>query len=294
MTDTQLRQEHAERSDTPRAAYARLPRAVTVRVAAALLVAAAAGWVYTFREADGMSGMAMVMGLGQVGGMAMAMTVSSFLAMWAAMMVGMMSPTLVPVALAHRAAAGERRGGGVSTAAFAIGFLLVWAATGVIALGAYKLILEIPASAADSSWLPALAGAVLIGVGVFQLTPWKFHCLRECRAPMASAGGIDPSAGVARSFRTGLAHGWRCLGCCWALMVVLLVVGMMNLAWMAVIAAIFFVDKHWARAEGLTRVVGVFFIALGLAVTAFPDLLAFISGVDANAPAGGDMGGMEM
>lgn len=277
MTDTQLRRERAERPDTPRAAYARLPAAVRARVIAALLAVAAAGWAYTVREADGMSGM--VMGLGQVGEMAMTMAVPSFLGMWAAMMVAMMSPTVAPVALAHRGAAGQGRRRAVSTAAFVVGFLLVWTATGIVAFGAYRLILEIPVDAADSRWLPAVAGAVLVGVGALQLTPWKMHCLEACRRPVAAAGGTDATAGGAASFGTGLVHGWRCLGCCWALMVVLLVVGVMNLAWMVAIAVIFLLDKHWSRAVGLTRLVGAFFIVLGLAVIAFPDALAFISGV---------------
>ncbi len=294
MADAALRQRRGEAPDTPRAAYKLLPPQATIGVAAALLIAAAAGWAYTIREADRMSGM--VMGLGQVGGgMSMAMSVGSFLPMWAAMMVAMMSPTLVPVALAHRAAVRDKGIGATPTVAFVVGFLLVWAATGVVAYVPYRLIQEISPSAGDSRWLPTLAGGVLVGVGAFQFTPWKVHCLRMCRSPKASIRGMDPLGSFVTSIQTGLRHGCHCLGCCWALMVVLLVVGVMNLAWMAVIAAIFFVDKHWSHGEGLSRVAGAFFVVLGLIVIALPDVLPTISGVDLHAPMKmDDMGDMPM
>ena len=290
MTDTDLRSREAERPDTPREAYTALPPAATTRVVAALFAVSAAGWVYTVAEAADMS--RMVMGLGEIGGgMSMVMAFPSFLAMWAAMMVGMMAPTVAPSALAHRAAARQRGGSAVSTAAFAVGFLALWAATGLVGFAAYRLLLEIPPSADDSRWLPVLAGLVLVGVGVLQFTPWKLHCLRTCRTPRASIGDPESTTRVSSSLAAGLVHGWRCVGCCWSLMVVLLVVGVMNMAWMVVIAAIFFVDKHWAHGEGLTRFVGAFFIVLGLVVLAFPDTLAFLSGVE---PDGGGGGGMPM
>ncbi len=282
MTDTDLRRADAEHPDTPRDAYALLPPGTTAGVVGALFAVSAAGWAYTIAEADDMS--RMVMGLGQVGGgMGMAMAFPSFVAMWAAMMVGMMSPTVAPSALAHRAAARQRGASPLSTAAFVVGFLFVWAATGLVGFAAYRLILQISPTADDSRWLPALAGLVLVGVGVLQFTPWKVHCLRTCRTPRASIGNADSTASTRASFGAGLVHGWRCLGCCWALMVVLLVVGVMNLAWMAVISAVFLVDKHWTRGEGLSQVVGAGLVALGLVVVAFPDVLPYLSGVDLNA-----------
>ncbi len=290
MADTALRRQRAERPDTPREAYGLLPPRITLGVAAALFLVGAAGWLYTIREADRMS--RMVMGLGEIGGgMSMAMGVASFLTMWAGMMVAMMAPTLVPVALAHRHAVRDRGIGSIPTVAFVVGFLLVWVATGLVALVPYRLILEIPASSGGSRWLAALGGAVLVGVGAFQFAPWKVHCLRMCRMPRAAVSGMDPLGSFATSFRAGLGHGWHCLGCCWSLMVVLLVVGVMNLFWMAVIAAIFFIDKHWAHGEGFSHAVGVFFIGLGLVVVAFPDVLPYISGVEVNGGQMGNMGG---
>jgi predicted metal-binding membrane protein len=156
----------------------------------------------------------------------------------------------------------------------------------------YRLIQEIPATAGESRLLPTLAGAVLVAVGALQFTPRKIRCLRVCRTPRAAIRGMDPLGSFATSSRTGLGHGWHCLGCCWALMVVLLVVGVMNLAWMVVISAVFLVDKHWARGEGLSQVVGAGLVALGLVVVAFPDVLPYLSGVDLDAPM--KMGDMPM
>jgi predicted metal-binding membrane protein len=213
--------------------------------------------------------------------------------MWAAMMVAMMAPTLAPVTLAHQAALRERGGGPAPTAAFVTGFLVVWAATGLVAWPPYRLILELPASAAHSRWLPTLAGALLVAIGAYQFSPWKTHCLRMCRRPVASVGGVDVSGTVPSAFRAGTLHGVHCLGCCWALMVILLVVGVMNLWWMAVIAFVFLVDKHWKYGEGFSRAAGIGLVLLGGAVIVAPDVLPWIAGVDIHGPIDmTDMGGM--
>jgi len=266
------------RTDTPRAAYTLLPRRVTAATVASLAVVAVLGWAYTIHQADVMSGMGA--GIGRVGsGSGMGMAAAVFLGMWAAMMAAMMAPTVAPTVLAYRAALADRGRAAVATTAFALGFLLVWAATGVVAFVPYRVIVALPASAADSRWLSTLGGAVLIAVGVSQFTPWKLRCLRMCRMPSTSIGDQVTSADSGPALRAGMAHGWHCIGCCWALMVVFLVVGVMNLFWMAVIAGIFLVDKHWSHGEGLTRAVGIGLVLLGLAVIVSPDLLAFISGV---------------
>ncbi len=273
----------------PRSAYTMVPRRTTIPIVASLLALGALGWVYTVIEADSMS--RMVMGIGEVGAkMSMTMATATFLTMWAAMMVAMMAPTVAPMALAYRASLPERGPAVVPTAAFVFGFLVVWAATGVVALAPYRLILELPASAAQSRWLPAVAGALLVAVGALQFTRWKVQCLRMCRRPVAAINQFDSRGAITPALRAGVAHGWHCLGCCWALMVVLLVVGIMNLLWMAVIAAVFLVDKHWSHGEGLTRVVGTGLIVLGIAVIVFPDLLPYLSGVDTSSPV--EMGNM--
>jgi len=181
--------------DTPRSAYALLPRRVTTAIVTSLALVAALGWAYTIRQADSMAGMGA--GLGQVGGgMTMGMATALFLAMWAAMMIAMMAPTVAPVVLAYRATLPEQDRGVGPTAAFALGFLIVWAATGVAALVPYRLVVGLPASAADSRWLPTLAGAMLVAVGAFQYTPWKVRCLRMCRMPRRSVSDLATGGGV--------------------------------------------------------------------------------------------------
>ena len=274
----------------PWAAYSLLPGRTTVLTVASLVTVAALGWAYTIAKADPMS--SMVMGLGHVGRrMAMGMSVPGFLAMWAAMMVAMMAPTVGPMALAYQKGLPDAAHRAGPTAGFVVGFLFVWSATGLLALVPYRLILDLPASATSSRWLPVVAGAVLVGVGALQFSRSKVGCLRACRTPANTLNeGTTGGGGTVSGLRTGLGHGWRCLGCCWALMVILFVVGVMNLVWMALIALVFLVDKHWARAEGLTRVVGISLVALGLLVTVFPDVLPYISG--AHAAGGAPMQGM--
>jgi hypothetical protein len=204
VTDFALRQQLGERPDAPAKAYRLLPAPTSVGVVAALVVLGAAGWAYTIREADRMSGMGMVMGLGEIGeGMGMAMSVPSFLGMWAAMMVAMMAPTLGPVALAHRATVGDGGKGAILTAAFVVGFLVVWVATGLVALVPYRLLLEIPAREGGSRWLAALAGAALAGVGVFQFTPLE----GPLPAALPHAPGRHRGRGAGRGLRPLPPHG---------------------------------------------------------------------------------------
>jgi len=88
----------------------------------------------------------------------------------------------------------------------------------------------------------------------------------------------DFGGGSRSAFKAGLSHGAYCLGCCWALMAVLVVVGLMNLVWMAGIALIFLAEKNWKHAVGLTKLIGTALIALGIAVIVSPGILPNISG----------------
>jgi predicted metal-binding membrane protein len=88
----------------------------------------------------------------------------------------------------------------------------------------------------------------------------------------------DFGGGPVAAFKGGASHGLYCLGCCWALMAVLVIVGLMNLAWMAVIAVVFLVEKNLPYGPAVSRVVGGAIVALGLAVAVFPGLLSWLSG----------------
>ena len=131
---------------------------------------------------------------------------------------------------------------------------------------------------------------VLVIAGLYQYTRWKLACLSACRSPLSFLMTHDFGSGAGGAFRVGLSHGAYCLGCCWALMAVLFVVGLMNLAWMAGIAIVFLAEKNWRRGVGLTYIVGAAVALLGVAVIAHPALLTSISHSAASSGGGMMMG----
>lgn len=255
---------------------AALSRQVVLVVAGWLLACAAVGWILTVRQANAMSGMAS--GLGQIGtGMAVVTVAPVFLAMWVGMMVAMMFPTAVPMVAVHYTVVRRRGEGALPTVAFVAGYLLAWSAAGVLPLTALLGFRYLSASAGGSRWLPTLAGIALTIAGLYQFSRWKSICLRTCRSPFAFLMEHDFGGGHA-AFRAGLTHGTYCLGCCWALMSVLLVVGLMNLVWMVALSLVFLAEKCWRRGEVLTHILGTALALLGAAVVIHPPLLHLIAG----------------
>jgi predicted metal-binding membrane protein len=265
----------------PHSTFSLLSRRVTAGVVAWLLALSGLAWLATVRQATSMSEMAS--GLGQVGArMPSDMTAPLFLLMWVGMMVAMMLPAVAPMVLAHRRVVLHRGEGGSPTVAFVVGYLVVWSVAGLVPLACFLAFRELTAEAAQSRWLPTLAGLIIVGAGAYQFTGWKAVCLRWCRTPIGFVMTHDFGAGGRGAFRAGFAHGGFCLGCCWALMTVLVVVGFMNLVWMAALSLIFLVEKNWSRGVGLTRVVGTAMVVLGLAVVLSPDVLPDVSGAGAD------------
>ena len=172
-------------------------------------------------------------------------------AMWTLMMVAMMLPSASPMILLYTRFAQVRFGPGAAlgTFAFVLSYLLIW--TGFSAVAAL-----LQAMLVEAGWVGAmdlklgaerLSGALLVAAGLYQLTPLKDACLEACRSPIEFlARGIRPGFGGA--LRLGFAHGLYCLGCCWALMLLLFVGGVMNLAWVAALALVVFAEKvlPWA------------------------------------------------
>ncbi|MEX2557960.1 MAG: DUF2182 domain-containing protein [Actinomycetota bacterium] len=279
----------AAAEDTPRDTLSIFSTRVTLITIGWLIGLAGVAWWSTVRQASSMSDM--VSGLGQVGARAPNdMTVPVFLGMWVAMMVAMMFPTIAPFVLAHRMVVKKRGGGEFPTVAFVGGYLAVWSLIGVVPLIAFLAFRDVSAEAADSRWLPTLAGAILIVAGGYQFTRWKAVCLKHCRTPLSFLMTHDFGGGASSAFKAGLNHGAYCLGCCWALMAVLVVVGLMNLVWMAAIAIVFLLEKNWKHGVVLTKIVGAGLIGLGLAAIVSPGILPNIAG--ATGDAGGTMGEM--
>ena len=262
--------------DTPRGAFDLLPRRTNVAVVAALVSVSLVAWGGTVEQADSMGDM--VMGRGQVGHRNLcSVGAIAFLATWSTMMAAMMLPTIAPMVLAHHAVAHRRVEGTLSTLAFVIGYLLVWSAIGVVVWLAYRVVAHLEQDAAQPHWPLMLAGAVLAFAGFYQFTRLKRRCADMCRSPLTFVFNHDSHRGVGNALRAGVVHGAYCLGCCWAAMTVLVVVGLMNLVWMTILFALFFVEKNWTHGRAVAKAAGVSLIALGIAILAYPPLLAGIS-----------------
>lgn len=168
--------------------------------------------------------------------------------MWAVMMTGMMTPSVAPMVLIYAQVARQAETLGTAFASagwFASGYLLAWTLFSVLATAAqYELERLALLSSMMAVASPRLSGAVLIGVGIYQFSPLKSVCLRQCRAPLSfiqRRGGFQPSRGGSLSL--GFRHGLYCVGCCWALMALLFVVGVMNVLWIAALAAFVLAEK---------------------------------------------------
>jgi predicted metal-binding membrane protein len=276
------------RADSPRAVLGMAERRVAIWTAAWLTAFAAVAWYLTARQATQMAGM--VTGLGQVGGrMANNMAIPLFLAMWLTMMIAMMFPTVVPMVLAHRMVVRKRGEGALASVAFVAGYLVIWTASGAVPLAGFVAFRNLSADAATARWISLLAGGVLAGAGLYQFTPWKGRCLRSCRSPLGFIFEHDFGGGWRSAVRAGISHGLWCLGCCWALMAVLLIVGLMNLAWMGALSLVFLAEKNWRHGVTVARLAGTALFGLGLAVIAHPSLLLAVSGVATHAHMGGGM-----
>jgi predicted metal-binding membrane protein len=245
----------------PAARVSPLPRPVSATIVGALLVCAVAAWLITIRQAS-------VMGMG---GMAMT-SAGLFLVTWLVMMVAMMFPSVAPMTLAFSAVTRSRQEGYAPTASFVFGYLAVWTVSGLIPLAVLQAGSQLWMT--PPSWIPRAGGAVIILAGIYQFTPLKDTCLRACRSPLGFVLTHNFGGGLPAAVRAGASHGLYCLGCCWALMAVLAVLGLMNVAWMAVIAAVFFIEKNVRRGELLPRIVGAACILGGLAIVVWPSALA--------------------
>lgn len=231
----------------------------TLVVGAALLALTVIAWVVTIGQANSMNEMASTSSAGSMGApsgsagtlvdFSATLSPTIFLLMWIAMMAAMMLPSAAPMILlfdrVSRSKAADRSSlvATLPTAFFVGGYLLTWTAFG---LGAYTVGAGL--ALLDTHWLvlsmyrPTITGALLIGAGLYQLSPLKGSCLAHCRSPLEFLTH-HWRTGRSAAVRIGAAHGLYCLGCCWGLMLVLFAVGLMNLAWMGVVSLLILVEK---------------------------------------------------
>jgi predicted metal-binding membrane protein len=272
----------------------RRDRALTL---AALLLVAALAWAYLFWLAqqiqappDPMAGMDMA-GMDMPGMNMSAMDMVGMAApairpwsaaqftlmfvMWAVMMTGMMLPSAAPMILLYarvgRHAAAQQKPF-TATGWFALGYILAWAAFSLGATAAQSLLAGLallsPMMKSTNAWL---GGGVLIAAGIWQWTPLKQSCLANCRSPLdfiQRHGGFK--AGAKNAVTLGLRHGLYCVGCCWALMLLLFVGGIMNLLWIAALAILVLGEKLLPQGKLLSRTAGLVMIAAGLVLILRP------------------------
>lgn len=199
-----------------------------------------------------------------------------FLLTWVVMMVAMMFPAVVPVAVTFDRWVRRTRTSRSPTVLFVGGYLLVWSVIGLVVYGA-TVYLQPLVSSGDAAvrW----GAGLLVVAGIYQFTPLKFICLRQCQSPLAFVaqhatqlrqGGLAPA-------RVGVTHGLFCLGCCWALMLVLVLLGMMSLSWMAAVAGVIFLEKVLPHGSLVAVAVALILVGLGFVLLVSPHALPMLA-----------------
>lgn len=191
-----------------------------------------------------------------------------FVATWQVMTAAMMLPTALPMLRAFgRVARGQARPR-TTMAVFASAYFAVWTGFAVVALAGDAVLHRVVEA---SPWLgqrpDLIAGGVLVAAGLFQFSPLKERCLTECRSPSAFLW-THYRRGVAGAWHTGLRHAGYCVGCCWALMLVMFAVGMGNLVAMAALTGVMLLERTHPRGRRLVPVVGVALVVAGALVVA--------------------------
>jgi predicted metal-binding membrane protein len=236
-------------------------------VLAALAALALLCWVYlatlaAARNMDGMSGMSPAVAAWS------SEEALAVLLMWSVMMVGMMTPSVAPMILIYARVGRQAvsRGTPFAPAAwFALGYLLAWTTFALMATALqWALERALLVSPMVASATPLFGAVLLIAAGIYQWTPLKSACLTFCQSPLQFIqrhGGFRGERGASVSL--GLRHGLYCIGCCWALMLLLFVGGVMNLLWIAAIGALVLAEKL-IPGRLFQRATGLGLIAAGL------------------------------
>jgi predicted metal-binding membrane protein len=198
-------------------------------------------------------------------------TLLGLFAMWVAMMAGMMLPSATPTILLYTAMARQRRESGrpaLSVSTFVGGYLAIWigfsALAALIQTRAHTALLDL---AGVTRGAAVVAGVLLLVTGAYQWTPFKTACLSHCRSPLGhfSAHWREGTRGA---FRMGVEHGTLCLACCWLLMGLLFVGGVMNPLWVGGLALLVLLEKVVPRGDLLGRLAGVGLMLWGVGLIA--------------------------
>jgi predicted metal-binding membrane protein len=248
---------------------ARRERAAVLGALAGISVLA---WVYLVRRAADMGSGVMSMDMDMAGLASWdAIDFALTLLMWAVMMIGMMVPSAMPATLVYAGIVRKaRRDGDVvaPTLVFVSGYVVTWV---LFSLGATAAQFQLEQLALLSPMMtattPLLGAGLLIVAGAYQLTPAKRACLSHCRSPVHFIAR-HWRRGIGGALRMGAVHGLYCVGCCWALMLLLFAGGVMNLVWVAAIAFFVLLEKVLPLRGLPSRIAGAALIASGLVLLA--------------------------
>jgi predicted metal-binding membrane protein len=244
----------------------RLLRYDRLLVLAALLAVVALAWAYLLFGA-GIEMDQMDMGNGAIMLMTPPWTPGYALLiflMWSIMMAAMMLPSAAPTILLVATLARSGAGRGTTASLFSLGYILVWTAFSVAAAALQwgldtAGVLSPTMAVANAS----VAGVVLIAAGIYQWTPFKQACLLHCRSPIAYLLN-HWHRGALGAMANGMRHGTFCLGCCWMLMLLLFVGGVMNLFWIAALALLVLLEKTLPWGGNMSRVTGLVMVGWGV------------------------------
>ncbi len=236
-------------------------------VGTGLATLAALAWLYVYRLAAGGSAAGMAMAMPEARGWSGADALL-LLAMWAVMMIAMMLPSAAPMilmfTLVNRRRVEQARPV-ARTGVFVAGYLVVWAAYSALAAAGQWALHEAALLSDLAAVGSGVGGALLIAAGVYQWTPLKQACLTTCRSPLSFLL-TEWREGGRGALVMGLRHGAYCVGCCWMLMALLFVAGVMNLVWVVVLAGLVLVEKLLPAGEVVSRVAGILMAAAGVAL----------------------------
>jgi predicted metal-binding membrane protein len=237
-------------------------------VIAGVVAVVAIAWGYTIylAQSDAVTGMSMGVAAGNVRSWS-GVDFSLMYLMWAVMMVAMMVPSAAPMILLFATVNRRRKEQSrpfVSTGVFLSGYLVVWAGFALGAtLGNWGLHqASLLTSMMGGSSSGYLGGGLLIAAGLFQWSQLKSACLTHCRSPLSFLMS-DWKDGTGGAFKMGLLHGRYCLGCCWILMALLFVLGVMNLVWIAALAAFVLAEKVAPAGVKMSKVTGGLLVGWG-------------------------------
>jgi predicted metal-binding membrane protein len=202
---------------------------------------------------------------------------TAFVIAWLFMMAAMMLPSAAPLVLLYRVAGPGARA--IDTVFLVAGYLIVWAAFGLPVFAVQQaLMTAAPDGSMVARSLPYAVAAVLGLAGLYQFTPLKEACLRQCRSPLDFMMQRWHGGGPFAAMRLGFEHGAYCVGCCWGLMVVLVVAGSMSLAWVTLIALLVFVEKVLPFGRRAGQLSGALLLLLAAAVAIRPEVAGLLRG----------------